>query len=179
MNVTASFVGSPPNQLSVVKAGTGNGTVTSSPAAIVCGTACAASFAPGSIVTLTATPDSNSNFGGWAGACAVYELSSTCQVTMDAAKTAMATFTPKASPLFLTVSNAGGGSVASNPAGIACGTSCQMSVNAGLTVTLSATAASGYAFYGWSGACSGSLPTCSVTMDTAKSVTATFLRLLQ
>lgn len=49
----------------VTPAGTGVGTVVSSPTGITCpGTACGALFAPGS-VTLTATVGANSTFGGW------------------------------------------------------------------------------------------------------------------
>ena len=40
-------------------------------------------------------------------------------------------------------------------------------------MTLNATPGDGWAFTGWSGACSGTAE-CTVTMDAAKSVTATF-----
>lgn len=70
-----------PTTLTVTKAGTGSGTVTSSPP----GT----SFAIGTIVTLTATPATGSTFSGWSGACAG---TGSCVVTMDANKTVTATF---------------------------------------------------------------------------------------
>src|SRR5262249_48027268 len=57
--------------------------------------------------------------------------------------------------------------------GINCGTSCTAAYAAGTAVVLSATPAPGSAFSGWGGACSGS-GTCQVTMDVARSVTATF-----
>lgn len=41
-------------------------------------------------------------------------------------------------------------------------------------VTLTATAADGYRFAGWSGSCSGTAPTCEVTMDASKSAVANF-----
>ena len=56
-----------PFTLTVVKAGTGSGTVTSSPAGITCGSTCSALFASGTSVTLTATADSGSTFAGWSG----------------------------------------------------------------------------------------------------------------
>src|SRR6185436_2097540 len=42
------------------------------------------------------------------------------------------------------------------------------------TVTLTASATGGSAFTGWGGACSGTVSTCTVTVDSAKFVTATF-----
>ena len=47
----------------------GSGTVTSSPAAINCGTACSARFDPNTTVTLIARPDRGSRFLGWGQAC--------------------------------------------------------------------------------------------------------------
>ena len=75
----------------------------------------------------------------------------------------------------LTVSKSGTGSgtVTSSPSGIDCGSDCSESYDEGTVVALTATAASGSIFGGWSGACSGT-GTCTVTMNAAKSVTATF-----
>ena len=73
----------------------------------------------------------------------------------------------------LNVSRYGIGTIASAPAGIICGPTCSASFTSGANVTLTATPSSGYSFSGWSGGCSGT-GTCAVTMDTAKSVTATF-----
>jgi YD repeat-containing protein len=70
-------------------------------------------------------------------------------------------------------SGAGSGTVTSSPSGIDCGSDCSESYNQGTSVTLTATPASGSTFGGWSGACSGT-GTCTVTMNAAKSVTATF-----
>jgi hypothetical protein len=78
----------------------------------------------------------------------------------------------------LTVSFGGssGGSVSSDPGGIACPPSCTAGFTGGAAVALTATADSGGTFHGWRGdSCNGSaLTTCSVTMDAAKSVTAVF-----
>ena len=68
---------------------------------------------------------------------------------------------------------AGSGIVTSGPAGISCGLDCSEPYLDGTLVSLSHAAAAGSAFAGWSGACSG-LGSCVVTMDAAKSVTATF-----
>lgn len=79
--------------LTVTTAGTGAGTVTSSPAgidtAVVDGNE--ADFEDGTTVTLTATAGDFSAFAGWTGACAA-AVGATCDVTMDAAKSAGATF---------------------------------------------------------------------------------------
>ena len=65
------------------------------------------------------------------------------------------------------------GTVASSPSGINCGSTCSASYDSGTSVTLTATASSGYTFSGWSGACSGS-GSCVVSMTADKSVTATY-----
>ena len=53
--------------LSIARAGTGIGTVTSVPAGIACGTACQASFEVGTVVELSAVASSGSIFAGWSG----------------------------------------------------------------------------------------------------------------
>jgi hypothetical protein len=73
----------------------------------------------------------------------------------------------------LTVSKSGNGAVTSAPAGIDCGSDCSEAFAGGTVVTLTATPSRNFAFTGWSGACSGAGP-CTVTMDAAKSVRATF-----
>lgn len=158
------------NILTANMSGTGSGTVTSSPAGINCGADCSEPYNYGTVVTLTATAATGSIFTGWSGACSG---TGTCTVTMDAAKSVTATYT--LIPYTLTVSKSGNGSgtVISSPVGINCGVDCTEPYNYGTVVTLTATAATGSTFYGWSGACSGT-GTCAVTMDAAKSVTATF-----
>ncbi len=84
------FTMSPNFLASVVRAGTGSGTVTSTPAGISCGTSCAASFLSGTTVTLTATPAVNSVIGVWSGCDTV--AGSQCTVTVSSARTVTATF---------------------------------------------------------------------------------------
>lgn len=81
--------------LSVTTAGAGTGTVTSSPAGISCqsgsSTGCTDDFDKSTSVTLVATPSSSTSvFSGWSGACTA--SSGDCVVTMDADKSATATF---------------------------------------------------------------------------------------
>jgi hypothetical protein len=158
--------------LAVAKAGTGSGTVTSSPAGISCGSDCSEAYNSGTVVTLTQTAASGSSFAGWSGACTG---TGACQVTMSAAKSATASFNLNPVTYTLTVAKAGTGSgaITSSPSGISCGADCSESYNSGTVVTLSQAAASGSSFAGWSGACTGT-GTCQVTMDTAKTVTASF-----
>src|SRR5262249_59675105 len=59
----------PPQTLTVTTSGAGHGTVGSVPAGIRCGATCSASFAGGSTVVLTATPDAGSKLAGWSGDC--------------------------------------------------------------------------------------------------------------
>jgi hypothetical protein len=172
-SVSASFALTVVNQtLTVSKAGTGAGTVTSSPAGISCGSACGASFANGTSVTLAAAPAAGSTFSGWSGACTG---TGTCQVVMSAARAVTATFTATASTFTLSVSTAGtgSGSVSSSPSGISCGTACLATYASGTVVNLTATPVAGSVFAGWSGSCTGT-GACQVTMSAALSVGATF-----
>ena len=87
-----------------------------------------------------------------------------------------AAFKKSASTFALTASVTGNGVVAGG--GISCtssgGSSCSSDEAANSTVTLTAQPGSGASFNGWGGACSGTSPSCSLTMNAAKSVTAAF-----
>ena len=77
-------------------------------------------------------------------------------------------------PLTVTRAGTGTGTVGSQPFGVNCGAACTVAFAESSVVTLTATPTAGSVFAGWSGAgCSGT-GTCVVTMDAAKSVTATF-----
>jgi hypothetical protein len=84
--------------LSVSKDGSGNGTVTSSPPGIECGSACSAPFLSGTSVELVASPDGSSTFTGWSGACSG---SGDCVVTMNAAQSVSATFRSTLTPIVM------------------------------------------------------------------------------
>jgi hypothetical protein len=158
--------------LTVALAGTGSGTVTSTPAGINCGTQCSAILADGDSVSLAATPVAGSVFAGWSGDCTG---TGACRVGMTAARSVTATFTATVTTTApLTVAVSGNGTVTSNPAGINCGADCSETVVTGTAVTLTATAAAGHRFVGWSGACSGSNTTCTVTVSAATSAQASF-----
>jgi hypothetical protein len=76
--------------LSLSIAGSGEGRVTSTPAGIDCpAVACSANFTNGISVTLDATPDSESLFAGWSGACTG---TGSCGFTIKADRSVTATF---------------------------------------------------------------------------------------
>ncbi len=168
VNVTASIL----YPLAVAKSGTGTGTVTSVPSGINCGGTCSANYNSGTSVTLTPAAANGSAFIGWSGACTG---SGTCTVTMSAARNVTATFNLSAVNYTLTVTKngTGVGTVTSAPAGINCGSTCSSSYAGGVSVTLTPSVGSGNTFAGWSGACTGT-GACTVLMNAAKSVNATF-----
>jgi biotin carboxyl carrier protein len=75
--------------LTVTLRGNAIGMVTSDPAGVACGEVCAASFPPGTAVTLISTPGAGVTFEGWSGDCAGAE---TCVVILDADRSTAATF---------------------------------------------------------------------------------------
>lgn len=90
-DVTVGAVFVAQHTLSVAKAGTGSGSVTSSPAGISCGVTCSHVYNPSTTVTLTASPAAGSTFAGWSGSgCSG---TGTCAMTMGADRSVAATFT--------------------------------------------------------------------------------------
>jgi Divergent InlB B-repeat domain len=177
-SVTATFDLEPVTEyaLSVSKIGAGQGTVTSEPGGIDCGSECSAEFEEGSKVKLSAEAESGSEFRQWIGACSG---ASTCEVTMDEAKSVNARFS-HSRPL-LTLEKQGAGAIKSKPKGISCGNTCTAAtaqLYKGTTVAISAKAVTGGALEGWEGCDSstntGTEGTCTVAMSEARKVKATF-----
>ncbi len=84
---------------------------------------------------------------------------------------------PPAGPpvsLDVTMGGTGSGTITSSPSGISCGAMCTAEFAKNTIVTLTAVPATGSMFTSWGGACSGTNPTCDVTLADAKNVTATF-----
>jgi CSLREA domain-containing protein/uncharacterized repeat protein (TIGR02543 family) len=154
--VTANFTALAQNfTLTVNK--TGRGEVTLDPPG--------GTYAAGTEVELTATPDTGFTFASWSGALSGNE--NPISVTMDGNKTVTATFISSTAPRHtVIVSQIGNGTVTLNPPG---GEYAQ-----GTVVQLTALPASDSIFVGWSGAVSGSLNPLEVTIDSDKSIVANF-----
>jgi hypothetical protein len=81
--------------LNVIKSGTGNGVVTSSPKGIDCGSDCNETYAKNTKpkkVTLKVKADIYSTFLGWSGDCEVSGTKTMCKLTMDSDKNVTASF---------------------------------------------------------------------------------------
>jgi hypothetical protein len=124
----------------------------------------------GSSRTFTVTPNSGYKIsdvkvdGVSVGAVASYSISN-----VTANRTIAATFAANSISTYSLVINktgTGSGTVTNSPTG--------STFNAGTTVTLTAAASADSTFGGWSGACSGTSPTCTVQMNANASVTAAF-----
>lgn len=152
-----------PFTLTTSTSGTGSGVVTTAPFGN--------SFADGTSVTVTAVPAAGSIFAGWSGDVTGAATSQT--VTMNANKSAVATFTrsgsPTSGPFTLTLSTTGTGigTVTSSPAGA--------SFAAGTVVTVTAVPAAGSTFVGWSGDVTGTATSQTVTMNANRTATAIFI----
>lgn len=166
--------------LSVVKSGSGAGTVTSDIRGINCGSTCSALTLLNEVVTLTAVPLLGDDFTGWSGSgCSG---SGTCTVAMNASKSVTANFVKVPRQLDVeTDGDAGTGRVFSNIVGIDCKTGstsntlCSVSVPSRVSMTLTAVPDAGFAFTGWEGVdgCDDLGP-CTFLMTEDLTVTASF-----
>ena len=158
------------NQFSLIINKNGPGTVSGT--GINCGGICSSGYNDGTPVILTAIPFSGYTFAGWSGDCSG---TGTCTLNIDQDKTITATFSSiQQQNYFLTVSKSGTGSGTITGIGINCGSDCIESYNSGTQVTLTAISSSDSTFSSWSGCNSVNSNQCIITMNSAKSVTATF-----
>lgn len=133
-------------------------------------------------ITLTAVPAAGASFTNWTGDAACNgSASTTCVVTMEVAHTVTANFTQLYSLSASVI--AGVGTITSVPTGtISCnslsGVGCSSTFLSGTSVTLTTAPRPWYTLSGfWSGgSCSGSITVdCTVAMDQARTVNATFI----
>jgi uncharacterized repeat protein (TIGR02543 family) len=129
------------------------------------GVVCTGYYRSGDLVTLTATSNNGHTFSGWSGDFS--GRTNPISVTMNGTKNIVANFTQNQYALTVNiVPSSVPGSVSRNPDKAAC--------VYGDQVTLAGTAASGYAFYNWSGDASGTSNPFTLTIDGNKTVTAKF-----
>lgn len=169
-------------ELTVTPAGTGSGTVTSDPAGIDCGDDCTEAFTEETSVTLTATSDEGSEFGGFTG-CTPVENTDTCTLTVgEAGADVTATFNPVEAPTDVTLTVEAFGNGSSGGVVRVNGTQyiAPRTFDTGETVTLEAIVRSAFAaevdFVGWAGACSGvaANQNCALTLTEDTTVRALF-----
>ena len=120
-------------------------------------------------MTLTASPEGDATFEGWEGACSG---TSSCAVAIDAAKTVTARFVAPEREVIAELHGSGQGTVTSLPAGLRCPPTCNALFPGQSVLQLRASARPGSRFTAWTEDCSGK--TCSFTLDSDKSVGATF-----
>ena len=111
---------------------------------------------------------------GLQGAASGPSTTFSCESPNSLTKGLRVDYVPNPHRLSIAKVGTGTGTVTSDPQGISCGSSCSHVYYGGAEVTLSASPASGSSFEGWSGACSGSSPSCTTTIDADQSVTARF-----
>ena len=170
VNTTAIFQGAR-YRVTITKEGSGTGTITSSSGKISCGSTCSGLFDYNSQETLTAAPSGGSSFTGWISPCAGLKEPCTLKVTGDTI--AKAVFNLNYYTLSVSKTGTGLGKVTGSPSGIDCGSTCSRSYIYNSKVALTAAAADGSEFLGWSGVCSGK-ETCTVSLKDNTAVTANF-----
>jgi len=145
---------------------TGSGTVVGGK--INCGGNCTEQLAAGTPLTLTANAPGNALFGGWSGDCT--NADPTCNLTVTRPMIVNADFV---AVFNLSIGRGGSGTISGTPNGafgtsIGCGSSCSAKFPVNTAVTLTATPLAGHTFVNWTGACSGTAPTCTlvITKDT-------------
>jgi uncharacterized repeat protein (TIGR02543 family) len=134
--------------LTTTTAGTGSGTVSG-----------AGTYNYGSTATSTATPSTGSSFAGWSNATT--GTTNPVSISMTSAKTLTGTFT--LNNYTLTTATSGTGTVTTG------GT-----FSYGTIRSITATPGTGQQFTGWSGAATGTTNPINITVDSNKTLTATF-----
>ncbi|MCV9386954.1 InlB B-repeat-containing protein [Reichenbachiella ulvae] len=138
-------------QYTITASSSGNGSVTGG-----------GTFTEGSVISLTATANSGYEFVGWSGDAS--GSNNPLSVTVNGNKSITANFSAISTTQYtVSTSSIGSGSVSGG------GT-----FDEGSTIQLSATAAAGYQFAGWSGDASGSANPLSILVDGNKSISASF-----
>ena len=150
-----------------------NGTITGPN--IDCGGDCTETVNNGTSVALNASPSAGFAFSSWSGCDST--SGSQCVVTLTSNRSVTAAFAPI--PRTLTVTSTGSGNGTVTGTGINCGSDCTHTANNGTQITLTASPNPSFFFTGWSvsGSPAATCPgtgTCTITLNTNRTVTATF-----
>lgn len=149
----------------------GPGSVTADVPGLQCAQPCTTTWNAETRLALRATPAPGAKLVRWGSSCAG---TSACAVTVVPGASVSAFFAPAA--FRMTVGISGRGVVRSSTAGITCRPRCSASLPSYTPVTLVATAAKGWRFRSWGGACQGTKRSCRVPMTAAASARAVFVR---
>jgi uncharacterized repeat protein (TIGR01451 family) len=148
-------------------------TISGSPAfTLSCGTTCPYTISPGSAGEITVSFNPPVGVSGTLTGMLTITTNDAANPSFSYSLTGTVS-APVA--LTVTISPSGGGIVLSTDGSISCPTTCTANYATGSTVSLVAGPNSGYAFSSWSGACTGTIPACNVTMSGAEAVTANFV----
>ncbi|MBI4870382.1 MAG: choice-of-anchor D domain-containing protein [Candidatus Riflebacteria bacterium] len=124
-------------------------------------------YAPGTVVTLLATPAAGYEFNGWTGSVSD-GTATTTTVMVQSDTTVTANFRTETCVLTLAVSPAGSGTVSRVPS------SADGRYARGTVVFLQANSNTGFVFHNWSGGVTGTSPTATLTIEQSTTVTANF-----
>jgi uncharacterized repeat protein (TIGR02543 family) len=156
-SVTATFTPIEADTYTLQTTTTGSGTIQRDPDL--------EAYPSGQKVILTAVADDGYLFSGWSGDASGMETP--IQITMNGNKSVTASFAPVAPNTYtLNTPSSAGGSINRNPD--------KPAYQSGEVVTLTAVPANGYQFGGWNGDASGLGNPIQITMNSNKSVGATF-----
>jgi Divergent InlB B-repeat domain len=147
----------------------GGGEVESDVPGVLCTASCATDWDAGAPIELTPTPAEGQRFVRWDGGCTG---AGTCQVVIDVAKAIKAVFAAATYKLSLAVTGAGRIRVGAT----SCTSRCVSERTSFIAVSLRATAAPGWRFSRWAGACRGTSPTCRLPMRKTSGARAIFVR---
>jgi hypothetical protein len=136
---------------------TGEGTIEN------CGTDCTQTHLDGETVLLNTIPGEGWSFSSWSGDC-----DHSGQLLIESDKSCTATFVQQ---LTLNVTSQNGTVIGD---GIDCGTDCRQTYPPATSITLTANPEPDFIFTGWTGDCTGTEPTTTLTLNTGKNCQATF-----
>ncbi len=150
---------------------TGPGRVQADVPGLDCSQSCSTTWNAGTELTLTPTPSAGAKLVRWTGFCTGASL---CEVAVAQGAGATALFAPSTYRLRVRIS--GRGSIRTATGAIRCPGRCASAVPSYTPARLSATAAKGWKFRRWTGACRGTRPSCALPMTASTSARAVFVR---